>query len=120
MMLSLRNGFLEASCLVILATLSCPAQKNVLSGSQNTKVAPSHHCFQGQAVASIAEGSSGCVLGISHSSIPIPGHMGTFDLLSSFCGAVCPAQGTHITQKRGKFSKFSDGSYCKCLSGSRG
>lgn len=48
----------------------------------------------------------GCVLGISHSSIPVPGHMGTFDLLSSFCGAFRPVQGTHFAQKCRKFQKF--------------
>lgn len=57
-----------------------------------------------------------CVLGTSHSLIPLRGCMGAFDLLLSFWGAVCHVQGTHVAPRHAKFRRFCVLSWWNLLS----
>lgn len=57
-----------------------------------------------------------CVLGTSHSLIPLQGRVGAFDLLFSFWGAVCHVQGTHVAPRHAKFRRFCVLSWWNLLS----
>lgn len=102
------------------------------SSSPTQKMLPRHHGTQRQFQTSTASRHKqwqellkpqSCMCSPSYSLTHLQGHVGAFDLLFSFWGAVCPVQDTHVAPKHTNSESFvfsPDETCCQCQRGPLG